>query len=508
VRLQHANASFSPSIREVMSTTLKEIAEVTDGVLYGSPDIEVRDITHDSRQCGTGTLFVAIKGLKIDGNKFVAQAVERGTDAVISEVAPPVGFSGGWIQVRNARSAMAYASAAVFKYPTKQLKLVGITGTNGKTTTAHLIDSIIKARDGISALMGTINARIGAESIKAEHTTPESSEVQRFMRRAVDIGARAAVMEVSSHSLDLHRVDACEFEVAVFTNLTRDHLDYHGTMDDYFAVKRRLFNGEVASPRYAVINVDDPRSNELIKACNGKVITYGLKYGADVKTDMFSLTLSGLNFIVATPKGDVRVSSPLVGRPHVYNILAAIGTGVALGYDAQTIERGINSCPVVTGRFERVPTDEGFAVIVDYAHTDDAMRNVLKTAREVARGRIITVFGCGGDRDRTKRPLMGQAAARFSDVVIVTSDNPRSEDPLDIIGEIEPGLISIGKPYMKIPDRREAIFHAIKEAQPGDLILLAGKGHEDYQVIKERTLHFDDREVAREALVARRAGVL
>ncbi|HZS44419.1 MAG TPA: UDP-N-acetylmuramoyl-L-alanyl-D-glutamate--2,6-diaminopimelate ligase [Blastocatellia bacterium] len=491
-----------------MSTTLLEIASVTDGVLTGSSEIVAQDITHDSRRCGPGTIFVAIKGLKVNGNKFVPQAIERGSNAIISEDEPPKNFSGGWIQVRNPRQALAQASAAVFKYPTKQLKLVGITGTNGKTTTAHLVDSIIRAHDGISAIMGTINARIGTESVKAEHTTPEASEVQRFLRRAVDTGAHAAVMEVSSHSLDMHRVDACRFEVAAFTNLTRDHLDYHGTMDDYFAVKRRLFNGEVGSPRYAIINIDDPRGNELVKASTGTVITYGLKYDADVKTDMFSLTLSGLNFIASTPKGSIHVSSPLVGRPHVYNILAAIGIGIALGYDQETIETGINTCPVVEGRFERVPCNEDFAVIVDYAHTDDALRNVLKTAREVARNRIITVFGCGGDRDRTKRPLMGQAAARFSDVVIVTSDNPRSEDPMDIIAEIEPGLESIGKPYLKIPDRREAIHRAIKEAQPGDLVLLAGKGHEDYQVLKDRTLHFDDREVAREALAARRAGVL
>jgi UDP-N-acetylmuramoyl-L-alanyl-D-glutamate--2,6-diaminopimelate ligase len=315
-------------------------------------------------------------------------------------------------------------------------------------------------------------------------------------------------MEISSHAIELHRADALQLAAAVFTNLTRDHLDYHKTMENYFAAKEKLFTGALGSePRASIINVDDEYGRKLVQSAKGRIITYGLQENAQVRTADFRLSAAGLSFTAHTPAGEIEITSSLVGRPHVYNILAALSTGLALGFDLHTCADGIANCPIVAGRFEQVRMDEGqpdFAVIVDYAHTDDALRNVLQTAREVAGAhRVITVFGCGGDRDRTKRPIMGEAAATLSDVVIVTSDNPRSEDPLQIIEEIEVGLQKTGKPYSKQADRREAIFQAVNEAQYGDVVIIAGKGHEDYQILKDRTIHFDDRETAREAMQKR-----
>ena len=489
-----------------LAVLAKEVGAVN---ATGRLEAQAIDVTHDSRACKPGSVFVAIRGEKADAHRFVPQAIERGAIAVISETRGGSESVDAWIQVENARIALARAAALVHGYPSTKLKLVGITGTNGKTTTAHLIDSIIGASEGTSAMFGTITHRVGNDTAEALNTTPESSDIQRMLRRAVDAGCRSAVMEVSSHAIELHRADALKFAVAVFTNLTRDHLDYHRTMENYFAAKQKLFDGSLGSaPRASVINVDDEYGRKLFLTAKGDRISYGLGTRADVGTDDFKVNAQGLAFTVNTPSGKVEVTSGLVGRPHVYNILAAGAAGLALELNIESIAHGIKACPTVSGRFEQVMLKDSqqtpFTVIVDYAHTDDALRNVLQTAREVAdRNRVITVFGCGGDRDRTKRAPMGELAANLSDVAIVTSDNPRSENPEAIIGDIEVGLKLAGRPYVKLTDRREAIFHAINEAREGDVVLIAGKGHEDYQIIGDKKIHFDDHEVAREALLLR-----
>jgi UDP-N-acetylmuramoyl-L-alanyl-D-glutamate--2,6-diaminopimelate ligase len=490
---------------------LADLAKEIDAIAAsGRLDQDVRDVTYDSRAVESGFVFVAIHGAKTDAHRFIPQAIERGAVAIISE-----GSSDetdvdtaviGWIQVPDTRATLAQAAAAIHGNPSHKLKLVGITGTNGKTTTAHLVDSIIRAAEGTSAMFGTIQHRIGSQAATARHTTPEAADIQRMLAQAVASGCRSAVMEVSSHAIELHRADALKFAVAVFTNLTRDHLDYHQTMENYFAAKARLFNGALDSQLGAsVINLDDEYGRRLLGSARGRILTYGFSPDADVRTDQFNLSPRGLSYTATTPMGQINMASPLVGRFHVYNTLAAIGAGLALGVGLETIAQGIRDCRTVAGRFEQVTLDDGrelgFAVIVDYAHTDDALKNVLQTAREVAgSGRVITVFGCGGDRDRTKRAPMGEIAALLSDVAIVTSDNPRTEEPLAIIADIEVGMQRTGRDYVRLPDRRQAIFRAISEARAGDIVVIAGKGHETYQILGERTIHFDDKEVAREAM--------
>ncbi|MEN3335554.1 MAG: UDP-N-acetylmuramoyl-L-alanyl-D-glutamate--2,6-diaminopimelate ligase [Blastocatellia bacterium] len=487
----------------------KEIKAIAAG---GRLDRDVRDVTHDSRAVEPGFVFVAIRGAKTDAHRFLPHVIERGAVAIISERSSDetdVDTAAiGWIQVPDARAALAQAAAVIHGNPSDKLKLVGVTGTNGKTTTAHLVDSIIRAAEGTSAMFGTIQHRIGNQAATAHHTTPEAADIQRMLAQAIAAGCRSAVMEVSSHAIELHRADALKFAVAVFTNLTRDHLDYHQTMECYFAAKAKLFNGALDPQLGAsVINIDDEHGRQLLDSARGRIITYGFSPEADVRTDQFNLSPRGLSYTATTPLGQIDIASPLIGRFHVYNTLAAIGAGLALGASLETIAQGISDCRTVAGRFEQVTFDgrePGFAVIVDYAHTDDALKNVLQTAREVAgSGRVIAVFGCGGDRDRTKRAPMGEIAASLSDVAIVTSDNPRTEDPLAIIADIEVGLQRTRRDYVKLPDRREAIFRAIGEARDGDIVVIAGKGHETYQILGEHTIHFDDKEVAREAMTGR-----
>lgn len=488
--------------------------EISAKAATGQLDREASDVTHDSRDCSPGAVFVAIRGEKTDAHRFIPQAIESGAVAVISEqsaeASTKASAAPAWIEVEDARAALAHTASIIHGRPSQRLKLVGITGTNGKTTTAHLVDSIIRASEGTSAMFGTINHRIGDDAAVAHHTTPEAADIQRMLRRAVEVGCRSAVMEVSSHAIELHRADGLRFEVAAFTNLTRDHLDYHKTMESYFAAKEKLFNGSLGSlPAASVVNADDEYGRRLIERSGSRVISYGLSESADVRTDDFKLTARGLSFTATTPIGSVEMNSALVGRPHVYNILAAIAAGLALGFDLKDIARGVSDCRSVAGRFEQVALNDGrepdFTVIVDYAHTDDALKNVLQTARELAgnSGRVITVFGCGGDRDKTKRAPMGEIAATLSDLAIVTSDNPRTESPDAIIAEIEVGLEKAGRNYVKLADRRQAIFHAINEARAGDVVLIAGKGHEDYQIIGNRKIHFDDKEAAREAIEQR-----
>jgi UDP-N-acetylmuramoyl-L-alanyl-D-glutamate--2,6-diaminopimelate ligase len=489
--------------------TLGELARAVGGELVGDAGVRVSDVTHDSRQVEDGWLFVAIRGEKADGNRFVKDVERRGAAGVVSELERPTDFCGGWVRVSEARRALALAAAEVHGHPSRELKLVGVTGTNGKTTTAYLIASVAEAAGVTTALVSTVEYRVAGERQAALHTTPEASDVERLLRRAVDAGCSVAVMEASSQALDLRRCDALRYEVAAFTNLTRDHLDYHVTMEAYFEAKRRLFDGSLGEPpRASVINVDDvygARLYEELKAAGRSVLRYSLDREAEVTALGIESSLGGTRLTLRTPEGEREILSPLVGRPHVYNILTAAGCAHALGLGLEETAAALSKCGGAPGRFERVAHGGDFAVVVDYAHTDDALRNVLRTAREVSRGRVITVFGCGGDRDRTKRAPMGEAAAGLSDVVIATSDNPRTEDPEAILRDVEEGLRSSGRPYLKIVDRREAIRRAVAEAREGDIVVIAGKGHEDYQIVGTEKRHFDDREVAREALAERQA---
>jgi UDP-N-acetylmuramoyl-L-alanyl-D-glutamate--2,6-diaminopimelate ligase len=488
-------------------TTVKRIAKVTQAVVTGDETRIVTDVSHDSRRTGEGVLFAAVSGALFDAYKFVPQVMAQGAVGVLSEREAPPDFNGVWLQVADIRRAMALAAAEAQGHPSRELQLTGITGTNGKTTTAYLIASIPEAAGELVAMTGTVEYRLGREHFKADRTTPEATDMQRLLRQAVEIGCRTAVMECSSQAMDFHRCDELEFAVAVFTNLTRDHLDYHQTMENYWYAKQRLFDGRLGSrPQHSVINVDDPYGVELAEKLERDglhVVRYAVNANADVTAHDAEFSLDGMKFQLLTSGTEREFRSPLVGAPHIYNTLAAVASGLALGYSLDVITAALENCAGAPGRFERVPHDGDFSVVVDYAHSDDALLNVLRTAREVVKGRIITVFGCGGDRDRTKRAPMGEAAGSLSDVVILTSDNPRTEDPEQILCDAEEGIRRTGKPYRKISDRTAAINEAIAEARSGDLVLIAGKGHEDYQIIGRDVFHFDDKEVARAALAAR-----
>ena len=488
-------------------TTVRRLAEITEAKLTGDETLLVTDVSHDSRRAGAGTLFAAVAGALFDAHKFVPQVMAQGAVGVLSEQPAPPDFSGAWLQVSNIRRAMALAAAEVHGHPSRELQLTGITGTNGKTTTAYLIASIPEAAGELVAMTGTVEYRLGKQRFKADRTTPEATDMQRLLRQAVEIGCQTAVMECSSQAMDFHRCDELEYAVAVFTNLTRDHLDYHHTMENYWYAKQRLFDGRLGTrPRNSVINVDDAYGVELADKLESEglnVIRYAVNAHADVTANNAEFSLEGMRFELLTSGTQREFRSPLVGAPHIYNTLAAVASGLALGYSLDVITAALENCTGAPGRFERVPHDGDFSVVIDYAHSDDALVNVLRTAREVVKGKIITVFGCGGDRDRSKRAPMGEAAGSLSDVVILTSDNPRTEDPEQILCDAEEGIRKTGKPYRKLADRAEAIHQAIAEARTGDLVLIAGKGHEDYQIIGREVFHFDDKEVARAALAAK-----
>jgi len=488
-------------------------------------DRTVKSIVYDSRKASASSIFIAVKGQKADGSTFAAQAVSKGAMLVVAETARPAGIVAPWVVVPDPRLAMATLAARLYRHPSRELQVVGITGTNGKTTTAYLAAALFEAAGVRCGMLGTIVYRTGAEEHAATRTTPESVDVQQMLREMVTRGCGACAMEVSSHALAQRRVDELRFSVGVFTNLTRDHLDYHGDMESYFGAKRRLF--ELLGPTgTAVVNVDDPRGASLAGIA-GRTLTYAIDRPADIRPVGLSHSLRGFAFEATSPVGPIQVRSRMVGRANVYNVLSAIGAAVASGLPVDAIERGLEGIDAVPGRFQVVSqADDDISVVVDYAHTDDALKNLLETARPLASKRLITVFGAGGDRDRTKRPLMGAVAARLSDLVIITSDNPRSEDPNRIIEEITRGVAvpaertrpaesREGQPkytppkataHMAIVDRKVAIERAISIAQPDDVVLLAGKGHEKYQVIGEREIPFDDVAIAREALAKRRAG--
>lgn len=482
----------------------------------GQADVDVTSITHDSRAVSRGAVFVAVPGQRTDGVRFVADAIRRGAVAVVAESESTADIDVPWIVAPSARLALAELAAIFYGHPSETLALVGVTGTNGKTTVTYLLASVLDAAGLPAGRVGTVTVRVGpspSDERDASHTTPEASDLQRLLRDMIDRGCRSCAMEVSSHALAQHRVAYLEFKAAIFTNLTRDHLDFHGDMQHYFAAKRRLFEMLPAGAP-AIVNVDDPWGLELASDAP-RVVSYAIERPADVRPRHISYSLEGLAFDVDTPRGTVAVRSPLIGRPNAYNILAVVAAAVALELPAHAIESGIAALDHVPGRFQIVSSSrDDVRVVVDYAHTDDALKNLLETARSMTAGRVTTVFGCGGDRDRTKRPLMGAVAGRLSDFVVLTSDNPRSEDPERILDEIvlglsptpEPGAPKrAGTPFARIPDRRAAIETAVRQASPGDLILIAGKGHEKYQVIGDRTLPFDDVDVAREALARRRS---
>ncbi len=480
-------------------------------VLSQSGNPGIAGVEYDSRRVRPGTVFVAMKGETSDGNRFIDQAIAAGAVAIVTDSAaetprPAV----AWAQVVHGRRALARLSANFYKRPAERLANTGITGTNGKSTTAFLIESILQAAGRKTALVGTIEYHVAGKILPAPHTTPEALELNRLLSEGLRDGVTEAVMEVSSHALEQQRVFGIPFDVAVFTNLTRDHLDYHGTMEEYFRAKQSLFEGcGTDPPRAAVLNTDDEYGRQLLKLCKKKssvVLSYGMTSG-DFHVESVEITPRGTRFQMVTPSGKIAVWSPLIGNVNVYNVLAASAAGYARDCSAEAIAKGLFDLARVPGRFERVECGQPFTVIVDYAHTDDALRNLTALARDFVnraglKGKVITLFGCGGDRDRAKRPLMGEAAAKGSDFVVLTSDNPRSEDPLAIMNDAVVGLQKSHAKYVMEPDRRKAIAVALQQATPGDIVLLAGKGHEKVQITKEGSIPFDDVDVARESLQA------
>ncbi len=495
------SAPASPGDNRKKLTTVFEGVETT--LPAGASSMEIRQVSCDSRKVQPGALFFALHGAKADGNAFIQDAIKRGAVAIASEEPAlgtiPAGVA--WINVQEARKALAITAANFLGHPANALQLVAVTGTNGKTTTTSVVDAIVKASGAKTGLFGTIAYHTPLGEYPAPNTTPESVDLQGFFAEIRDTGGKYAVLEASSHSLAMDRLWGCHFQAAVFTNLTREHMDFHKTFDDYFAAKKKLFESTGAgAPEVAVLNTDDEFGKRLAGLAK-KTVTYGLESDADITTKKFHLTFDGLTFTANTPNGKVQVASRLVGRINVYNLLAAIGAAQALGLSNEVIERGIRELESVSGRFQRIDLGQPFLLIVDYAHTDDALENLIRTARELnPKGRVITLFGCGGLKDRTKRPVMGEVTGRLSDLTILSSDNPRSEDPLKIISDIIVGLQKTAGKYLIEPDREKAIGMAMDEARSGDIVLLAGKGHENYQILADRTFEFDDRDMARRAL--------
>jgi UDP-N-acetylmuramoyl-L-alanyl-D-glutamate--2,6-diaminopimelate ligase len=505
-----------------------ELTKLLEGVeirrIAGETQREIEGIAYHSRQVKKGYLFAAIRGMEVDGHQFIGEAIKRGAEAVLLEQEREIG-NGTMILVPNSRQALARISSNFYGNPSSQIRLIGITGTNGKTTTAYLMESILKKSGGTVGVIGTVNYRYGEKETPAPNTTPESLDLQRILWEMVKAGITHVIVEVSSHGLDLDRVFGCEFDGAVFTNFSSEHLDYHKTLEHYFESKRKLFSNclmrSCKERRFAVTNHDDPRGEEIISGIDLPIIRYGLNPSCDITVDQVNSSFEGLSCRIRTPQGNISVHSKLFGSFNLYNILAAVAAGIAMGVPLEILKEGVEELKGVPGRFENVENRKGIHVIVDYAHKTDALERVLSGLRNILRdspqsdGKVITVFGCGGDRDRTKRPLMGEVAGRYSDLSILTSDNPRTEDPFAIMEEVERGLKSVPleewhrgemgswrsrKGYLKIPDRKEAIQTAIRLAQPKDTVLIAGKGHEDYQIIGKEKVPFDDRVEARKAL--------
>jgi UDP-N-acetylmuramyl-tripeptide synthetase len=498
------------------------VLSASGGKRFGDPEITA--ICYDSRKAVPGTLFVAVEGLALDGHRFIPDALSRGAVAVVCS--RPVTADAVVVRVADARAALARLACRFYGRPAREMALVAITGTNGKTTVTYLLEQILKKAGKRPGVVGTINYRYADRVFDNPVTTPESLELQAILRQMADAGVTHAVMEVSSHALDLHRVDGCRFDLAVFTNLTQDHLDYHGDMDRYWNCKKRLFTDflkpvDSEVPVRAVANTDDPRGRTLAGML-GRAVLRTAAYGeGDLAPLGVVRDLAGIRGSIASPSGEIAFDSALVGDFNLENILSAAGAALGLGIPVAAIAAGIDATPCVPGRLERIADGSGRTVFVDYAHTPDALENAIAALRSLTAGRIVTVFGCGGDRDSTKRPIMGEIAARLSDLAVVTSDNPRSENPLAIIEQVEAGVRRTasrrfseadlngkwgGPGYLVAPDRMTAIATAIRVSGPGDAVLIAGKGHETYQILADETIHFDDREAARNVLAAGRTG--
>ncbi len=480
---------------------------------------EIKGIAYSSRKVKSGFLFVAIQGLKDDGHNFINEAVGKGARAVVME--KPNGNEATRIVVKDSRRALALLATRFYGNPSEGMKLIGITGTNGKTTAAYLIESILK-EDGYQAgVIGTVNYRYPGKVMSAGHTTPESLELQKILREMIDHGVNCAVMEVSSHALALRRVDGCQFDIGLFTNLSQDHLDYHGSMSDYLASKQRLFLNNLPEShkpvKWAIFNYDDPRVKSINFPPELKLLSFGRKKGAEVTAREVRLSPEGIAARIDFPQGSLKVSSPLLGEFNLSNILAATAVGISLGVPRQKIKKGIEGTAPIPGRMERIANKRGITILIDYAHTPQALQSVLESLRRITPGRIITVFGCGGDRDQSKRPLMGEISARLSDLSVITSDNPRGEDPDEIISDITQGAKRVrcrpysprkitegftAKGYLTLANRKEAIRMALAITRKGDFVLIAGKGHERYQLLGDKRIPFDDRKEVKEALKA------
>jgi len=483
------------------------IQSLPSATVDGPTDREVAGITYDSRRVTPGMVFVAIPGQNVDGHEFVGMAIERGASAVICERSKLVPGRVTKIQVADVREAMACAAQSYYQHPSAKLKVIGVTGTNGKTTVAFMIKAILEAADSKTDLLSTVRYEIGERVIPAQRTTPESIEVQQMMAQMLKADCQACVMEVSSHALDQKRVHGVEFDVGIFTNLTRDHLDYHGTMENYFAAKKKLFTSLTKGGKSAasVINIDDSYGARLADETQGVEVqlTYGFEEKSRLRATKIDLNADGSRFVVEAPDRKFAVRLPLIGRHNIYNALAAIGACLSLKIDVVKIQAALNALPPVSGRLEMVSAGQPFGVFVDYAHTDDALKNVLTTLRETTKGRVLLAFGCGGNRDSGKRAKMGRIAAELADFTLITSDNPRREDPVTIAGQVEEGYKAVRADACETElDRARAIQQIIARAQPGDSVLIAGKGHETYQEFEDTVVPFDDRIHAQEALEA------
>lgn len=475
-------------------------------LLQGDPMVSIDRVVYDSRAAGPGSLFVAVPGFQTDGHAYVADAVGRGAVAVVVERPVAVPPHLPVLQVDSARKALGELAARLYGWPSRHLRVIGVTGTNGKTTTTHLIRSILMEQGHRVGLIGTVHNYIDREELPACLTTPQASDVQELMHRMVNAGCTYVVMEASSEGLDMHRVDHVEFDLGVFTNLTRDHLNYHGTFERYREAKLALFRAlgrpGAKQAKAAVLNADDPSTPDFEAVCTPPVHWYGMTPRAQVRAVGVEVSASGSRFALQTPRGSMPLRLRLAGQFNVYNALAAAATCLHEGVELPVIARALESMSGVSGRMEAVSAGQPFGLFVDYAHSPDGLLNILSTARGFARGRVILVFGCGGDRDRTKRPEMGRIASELADMTILTSDNPRSEEPEAIIREIEAGMAP-GSLYEAVTDREQAIARAIALAQPQDVVIIAGKGHETYQIFRDRTIEFDDRAVAHRLVTAR-----
>ncbi len=484
---------------------IKDLIPHLPGVqVEGPTDREISTMTYDSRRVTPGTLFVAVPGQRVDGGEFMAAAVDRGAPVVLCQKDAIAPASVTRLRVADVREAMARASAAFYGQPSSRLKVIGVTGTNGKTTVSFMVKAMLEASGWKTGLMGTVRYEIGDRVIPAQRTTPESIDIQQMMAQMVKADCGACVMEVSSHALAQKRVWGIDYDVAIFTNLTQDHLDFHGTMENYFAAKSRLFDPDWATTKKAVgvINIDDSFGTRLVDRARVAVkCTYGISQPAELRAVRLELMREGSRFVVETGKQSFACRLPLIGRHNVYNALAAVGAGLALELPVPHIQAALNAMPAVPGRLEAIRNGQGFGVYVDYAHTDDALQNVLTTLREVTRGKLLLLFGCGGARDVTKRPKMGRVAARLADFTLITSDNPRRESPAEIAAQIEVGFRSVKESDYRVElERRRAIDQIIRMAKPDDTVVIAGKGHETYQEFNDTVVPFDDRAYASEAL--------